>query len=35
VDPNAGLKRIWSYLAALLVGLVLIAFVSWISTGLL
>jgi tripartite ATP-independent transporter DctM subunit len=35
VDPNAGLKRIWSYLAALLVGLLVVAFVPWISTGFL
>jgi tripartite ATP-independent transporter DctM subunit len=35
VDPNAGLKRIWSYLAALVVGLLVIAFVPWISTGFL
>jgi tripartite ATP-independent transporter DctM subunit len=35
VDPNAGLKRIWSYLAALLVGLIVVAFVPWISTGFL
>jgi tripartite ATP-independent transporter DctM subunit len=35
VDPNSGLKRIWSYLAALLVGLLVVAFVPWISTGFL
>ncbi|WP_027555899.1 TRAP transporter large permease subunit [Bradyrhizobium sp. Cp5.3] len=35
VDPNAGLKRIWSYLAALVVGLLIVAFVPWISTGFL
>ena len=35
VDPTAGLKRIWSYLAALVVGLLVIAFVPWISTGFL
>lgn len=35
VDPNAGLKRIWRYLAALLVGLLVVAFVPWISTGFL
>ena len=35
VDPNAGLKRIWSYLAALVVGLLVVAFVPWISTGFL
>jgi tripartite ATP-independent transporter DctM subunit len=35
VDPSAGLKRIWSYLAALVVGLLVVAFVPWISTGFL
>jgi TRAP-type C4-dicarboxylate transport system permease large subunit len=35
VDPNAGLRRIWAYLAALLVGLLVVAFVPWISTGFL
>ncbi|MGY8667650.1 TRAP transporter large permease subunit [Bradyrhizobium sp. UFLA05-109] len=35
VDPNSGLKRIWSYLAALIVGLLVVAFVPWISTGFL
>jgi tripartite ATP-independent transporter DctM subunit len=35
VDPNSGLKRIWSYLAALVVGLLVVAFVPWISTGFL
>jgi tripartite ATP-independent transporter DctM subunit len=35
VDPNQGLKRIWHYLAALVVGLILVALVPWISTGFL
>jgi tripartite ATP-independent transporter DctM subunit len=35
VSPEAGMKRIWIYLAALLIGLVVIAFVPWISTGFL
>ncbi len=35
VDPNAGLKRIWAYLAALVVGLLVVAFVPWFSTGFL
>jgi len=35
VNPNAGLKRIWSYLAALVVGLAIVALVPWISTGFL
>ncbi|MGA7809592.1 TRAP transporter large permease subunit [Bradyrhizobium sp.] len=35
VDPTAGMRRIWSYLAALVVGLLVVAFVPWISTGFL
>ena len=35
VDPNAGLKRIWIYMAALLVGVVIVAAVPWISIGFL
>jgi TRAP-type C4-dicarboxylate transport system permease large subunit len=35
VDPNAALKRIWSYMAALVVGLIVVALVPWISTGFL
>ena len=35
VPPEAGLKRIWTYLLMLLLGLVVIAFVPWISTGFL
>jgi tripartite ATP-independent transporter DctM subunit len=35
VDPSAGMKRIWSYLAALVVGLLVVAFVPWLSTGFL
>lgn len=35
VEPNAGLKRIWPYLGALVLGLVVVAFVPWISTGFL
>jgi tripartite ATP-independent transporter DctM subunit len=35
VPPEAGLKRIWTYLFMLLLGLVVIAFVPWISTGFL
>lgn len=35
VDPNAGLRRIWSYLAALVLGLLVVAFIPWISTGFL
>ncbi len=35
VPPEAGLKRIWTYLFMLLLGLLVIAFVPWISTGFL
>lgn len=35
VSPEAAMRRIWIYLAALLLGLLLIAFVPWISTGFL
>ena len=33
VSPEAAMKRIWVYLFALLIGLLLIAFIPWISTG--
>ncbi len=35
VDPDAGLRRIWPYLGAVLTGLVLVAAVPWFSTGFL
>ncbi|SFB83549.1 TRAP transporter, DctM subunit [Polaromonas sp. OV174] len=35
VDPNEGLKYIGGYMAALLVGLALVAAIPWISTGFL
>jgi tripartite ATP-independent transporter DctM subunit len=35
VSPDAGMKRILPYMAALLAGLVLVAAVPWISTGFL
>ena len=35
VDPNEGMKAIWGYVAALLVGLVLVASVPWLSVGFL
>jgi tripartite ATP-independent transporter DctM subunit len=35
VPPEAGLRRIWTYLFVLLLGLVVIAFIPWISTGFL
>ena len=34
VPPEVGLKRIWPYLGALTVGIVIIALVPWLSTGL-
>lgn len=35
VAPEAGLRRIWIYLSVLLLGLLVIAFVPWISIGFL
>ena len=35
VDPAEGVRPIWPYLAALLVGLILVAAIPWISTGFL
>ncbi|WP_207459275.1 TRAP transporter large permease subunit [Azospirillum sp. SYSU D00513] len=35
VHPDEGLRHIWGYVAALLVGLVVVAAVPWISTGFL
>lgn len=34
VPPEAGLRRIWPYLGALTVGLLVVAAVPWLSTGL-
>jgi TRAP-type C4-dicarboxylate transport system permease large subunit len=34
VSPEVGLRRIWPYLGALAVGLVIIAAMPWMSTGL-
>ena len=34
VSPEVGLKRIWPYLGALAAGLVVVAAVPWLSTGL-
>ena len=31
IDPNAGLARIWPYLGALVLGLLLVAFIPWLS----
>jgi len=35
IHPDEGLKHIWGYVAALLVGLVVVAAIPWISTGFL
>ncbi|MDY7579410.1 TRAP transporter large permease subunit [Herbaspirillum sp. RTI4] len=35
VSPDAGMKRIWPYLGALLLALLVVAAVPWISTGFL
>lgn len=35
VSPDAGMQRIWPYLGALIVGLILVAAVPWFSTGFL
>ena len=35
VDPDLAMKRVWIYLAALLVGVGLIVFFPWLSIGFL
>jgi tripartite ATP-independent transporter DctM subunit len=35
ISPDAGIRRIWPYIAALVSGLLLVAAVPWISTGFL
>jgi tripartite ATP-independent transporter DctM subunit len=35
VDPNDPLKRIWPYLGAVLIGIVIVAAIPWLSTGFL
>jgi TRAP-type C4-dicarboxylate transport system permease large subunit/TRAP-type C4-dicarboxylate transport system permease small subunit len=35
VSPDSGMKRIWPYLGALLVGLLAVAAIPWLSTGFL
>jgi TRAP-type C4-dicarboxylate transport system permease large subunit len=35
VHPDLAVRRIWPYLGALLVGLLIVAFVPWFSIGLL
>jgi TRAP-type C4-dicarboxylate transport system permease large subunit len=34
-NPDAGMRHIWRYMAALLVGLIIVAAVPWISVGFL
>jgi TRAP-type C4-dicarboxylate transport system permease large subunit len=35
VSPDVGMRRIWPYLGALAIGLLLIAAIPWLSTGFL
>lgn len=35
VDPDEGIRPIWGYMAALMVGLIIVALVPWLSTGFL
>ena len=35
IDPDAGLRTIWPYMAALLAGLILVAAIPWLTTGFL
>ncbi len=35
VNPDAGMRRIWPYMGALVVGLLAVAFIPWISIGFL
>jgi TRAP-type C4-dicarboxylate transport system permease large subunit len=35
VHPDVAVKRIWPYLGALVVGLLIVAFVPWFSIGFL
>ncbi len=35
VNPDAGMRRIWPYLAALLIGLLVVALIPWLSIGFL
>ena len=35
VNPDAGMRRIWPYMAALVAGLLLVAAIPWLSTGFL
>jgi tripartite ATP-independent transporter DctM subunit len=35
VNPDAGMRKIWPYMGALLVGLIIVASVPWLTTGFL
>jgi len=35
IHPDEGLRYIWAYVAALLIGLAIVAAVPWLSTGFL
>ena len=35
INPDAGLRRIWPYMGALLVGIVIVAMVPWLTTCLI
>jgi TRAP-type C4-dicarboxylate transport system permease large subunit len=35
ISPDEGLKQIWGYVAALFLGLAVVAAVPWLSTGFL
>ena len=35
IDPNVGLRRIWSYLGVLLVGVIIVAYIPWLTIGFL
>jgi TRAP-type C4-dicarboxylate transport system permease large subunit len=35
VDPNEGIRPLWGYMGALLLGLAFVAAIPWISIGML
>jgi len=35
ISPDAGMRKIWPYLAALALGLLVVAALPWLSTGFL
>jgi TRAP-type C4-dicarboxylate transport system permease large subunit len=35
VSPDAGMRRIWPYMGALVIGLLVVALVPWFSIGFL